>query len=217
MLWRQGCHEAAQSPTNRLLAEVYPMIRRDLYITGATISQLGSTQNVWGTFDWKPMIFSTPNFETMFNKKLTEHQPDFHIGRVSALGTWKRMLVWCNTQQTQLTANWTAWACISYDDYYKGYLESNYMLSLPEVTWSDHRNLTKSMSTMSYQYQVEYGESRKMWKVTKFVVDLAPEKKGWYLQEVRKNIKWRSSSLGRWSHPAQHQLKPPYSISILTN
>lgn len=151
---------------NRLLAEVYPMIRRDLYTTGATISQLGSTQNVWGTFDRKPMIFSTPNFETMFNKKLTEHQPDFRIGRDSALGTWKRMLVWCNTQQTQLTANWTTWTCISYHDYYKGYLESNYMLSLPEVTWSGHRNLTKSM-TMSYQYQVEYGESRKMWKVTK--------------------------------------------------
>lgn len=31
--------------------------------------------------------------------------------------------------------------------------------------------------TMSYQYQVEYGESRKMRKVTKFVLDLAPEKK----------------------------------------
>lgn len=106
MLWRQGCHEAGQSPTNRFLAEVYPMIRRNLYITGATMSQLGSTQNVWGTFDWKPMIFSAPNFET-FNKKLTEHQPDFHIGRDSALGTWKRMLVWCNTQQTQLTANRT--------------------------------------------------------------------------------------------------------------
>ena len=120
--------------------------------------------------DWKPMIFSTPNFETMFNKKLTEHQPDFHIGRDSALGTWKRMLVWCNTQQTQLTPNWTPWTCISYCDYYKGYLASNYMLSWAEVTWSGHRNQTKSMS---YQYQVEYGENRKMWKV----IDLAPKKK----------------------------------------
>lgn len=151
-------------------------------------------------------------------KSLTEHQPDFHTGRDSALGTWKRMLVWCNTQQTQLTANWTTWTCISYHDYYKGYLASNYMLSLPEVTWSGHRNLKKSM-TMSYQYQVEYGESRKMWKVTKFVLDLAPKrnKRDDISMKYAKISSYDSSSLGRWSHPAQHQLKPPYLISILTN